>query len=99
MPPQPCRRNSIPMRFTVNSAFPRAIQLLLIFVVRMTCLCLLCDNSQAANQWTDISSAFVQRLTNNGAAAPWPGGCSGVVVNRTNGDVTVKIVGLGLWRS
>jgi hypothetical protein len=37
---------------------------------------------QAADRWTDISSSLLERLTNNGAAA-WPGGCSGVVVNRT----------------
>ena len=53
----------------------------------------------AADGWTDISSSLLTRLTNNGAKAGWPGGCSGVVVNRTNGDVTIKLVGLGLWRS
>jgi hypothetical protein len=41
----------------------------------------------------------MERLTNNGAKPAWPGGCSGVVVNRTNGDVIIKVVGLGLWRS
>jgi hypothetical protein len=56
-------------------------------------------SASAANQWTDISSSLLERLTNNGAKAAWPGGCSGVVVNRTNGDVTIKVVGLGLWRS
>jgi photosystem II stability/assembly factor-like uncharacterized protein len=55
--------------------------------------------AQAADQWTDISSSLLERLTNNGAKAAWPGGCSGVVVNRTNGDVTIKVVGFGLWRS
>lgn len=39
------------------------------------------------------------RLTNNAVKAPWPGGASGVVVNRTNGEVTIKVVGFGLWRS
>lgn len=53
----------------------------------------------AAEHWTDISSKLVERLTNSGAKPAWPGGCSGVVVNRTNGDVTIKVVGLGLWRS
>src|SRR2546430_5673023 len=57
------------------------------------------SSSQAAGSWTDISSSLLQRLTNNGAKAPWPGGCSGVVVNRTNAEVTIKVVGLGLWRS
>jgi photosystem II stability/assembly factor-like uncharacterized protein len=56
-------------------------------------------SAQAADQWTDISSPWLERLTNNGAKPAWPGGCSGVVVNRTNGDVTIKLVGLGLWRS
>src|ERR1043165_6656317 len=54
---------------------------------------------QAADGWLDISSPLIDRLTNNGAKAAWPGGCSGVVANRTNGDVTIKAVGLGLWRS
>jgi hypothetical protein len=54
---------------------------------------------QAAELWTDVSSTLLQRLTNAGTIPAWPGGCSGVVVNRTNGDVTVKVVGLGLWRS
>jgi hypothetical protein len=53
----------------------------------------------AAEAWTDVSSRLVGRLTNNGAKPAWPGGCSGVVVNRTNGEVTIKVVGLGLWRS
>jgi len=53
----------------------------------------------AADNWTDISSPLVERLTKSGAQPAWPGGCSGVVVNRTNGDVTIKVVGLGLWRS
>jgi hypothetical protein len=56
-------------------------------------------SARAAERWTDISSSLMQRLTNNGAKPAWPGGCSGVVVNRTNGDVTIKLVGLGLWRS
>ena len=56
-------------------------------------------SARAAEGWTDISSRLLGRLTNNGARMEWPGGCSGVVVNRTNGDVTIKVVGLGLWRS
>ena len=55
--------------------------------------------ASAAERWTDISSPLLARLTNSGAKADWPGGCSGVVVNRINGDVTIKVVGLGLWRS
>ena len=60
---------------------------------------LFAPSAPAASNWIDISSALVTRLTNNGAKAAYPGGCSGVVVNRTNGDVTIKVVGLGLWRS
>jgi hypothetical protein len=56
-------------------------------------------SAQAADRWTDISSPLLERLTNNGAKPAWPGGCSGAVVNRTNGDVTIKVVGLGLWSS
>ena len=48
----------------------------------------------AADRWTDISSPLLERLTNNAAKPAWPGGCAGVVVNRTNGDVTIKVVGL-----
>src|SRR5262245_30790691 len=55
--------------------------------------------ARAAEQWTAITGALLERLTNSGAKPAWPGGCSGVVVNRTNGDVTIKVVGLGLWRS
>src|SRR5437773_1472983 len=54
---------------------------------------------QAADKWTDISSSLLGRLTNSGAKPAWPGGCSGVVVNRANGEVTIKVVGFGLWRS
>jgi photosystem II stability/assembly factor-like uncharacterized protein len=60
---------------------------------------LLVSRAQAADQWTDISSPLLERLTNSGVKAAWPGGCSGVVVNRTNGEVTIKVVGFGLWRS
>jgi len=55
--------------------------------------------SHAADRWTDISTPLLTRLTNNSVKAAWPGGCSGVVVNRTNGNVTIKVVGFGLWRS
>lgn len=62
-------------------------------------LILVSPRTRAAEEWADISSSLMERLTNNGAKPAWPGGCSGVVVNRTNGDVTIKVVGLGLWRS
>jgi hypothetical protein len=53
----------------------------------------------AAEQWVDISTPLLEKLTNNGVKMEWPGGCSGVVVNRLNGEVVVKVVGQGLWRS
>ena len=69
-------------------------------VLAICCAAVLLSRSgQAADKWADISSSLVERLTNNGAKMAWPGGCSGVVVNRTNGDVTIKVVGLGLWRN
>jgi len=64
------------------------------------CLWMFCGSSAvAADAWADLSGPLLSRLTNGGAKLAWPGGCSGVVVNRTNGDVTIKVVGLGLWRS
>jgi hypothetical protein len=36
-------------------------------------------SAQAADQWTDISSSLLERLTKSGAKPAWPGGCSGVV--------------------
>jgi photosystem II stability/assembly factor-like uncharacterized protein len=60
---------------------------------------LLSFHSQGADRWTDISSTLLKRLTNSGVKAAWPGGCSGVVVDRMSGDVIIKVVGFGLWRS
>ncbi len=54
---------------------------------------------RADDAWTDISTPLLDRLSQDGSRTAWPGGCSGVVVDRTNGDVTIKVVGLGLWRS
>lgn len=53
----------------------------------------------AAEQWVDVSSTFLEKLTNSGAKLAWPGGCSGVIANRLNGDVIIKVVGQGLWRT
>jgi photosystem II stability/assembly factor-like uncharacterized protein len=55
--------------------------------------------SAPAAEWVDVSSSLLTSLTNNTVKAAWPGGCSGVVANRKNGDVTIKVVGFGLWRS
>jgi len=93
-------------RGTENSRMPiRAVSSLTLQVSRRAvglltcCMIALGCAAHAADRWTDASSPLLERLTNNGAKSPWPGGCSGVVVNRTNGDVTIKVVGLGLWRS
>jgi hypothetical protein len=56
-------------------------------------------STQAAETWTDVSSPLLASLTNSGAALAWPGGCSGVVANRLTGEVAIKVVGGGLWRS
>lgn len=53
----------------------------------------------AAEEWVDISTPLLAKMTNNGVKLGWPGGCSGVVANRLNGDIVIKVVGQGLWRS
>jgi len=57
------------------------------------------SSTPAVGAWTDISSPLLERLTNNAPKQAWPGGCSGVVVNRLTSEVTIKVVGSGLWRS
>jgi photosystem II stability/assembly factor-like uncharacterized protein len=52
-----------------------------------------------AETWTSITASLQERATAEDTKEIWPGGCAGVVVNRLNGDVTVKVVGHGLWRS
>jgi hypothetical protein len=53
----------------------------------------------AQDTWTEVTGPLMARLAESGAETAWPGGCSGVVVDRLTGAVTVKVVGLGLWRS
>jgi photosystem II stability/assembly factor-like uncharacterized protein len=84
-------------RLAARSTLPIARFSRLLILCWLAALLQPCAHS--AERWTDISSRLLERLTNNGAKVAWPGGCSGVVVNRTNGDVTIKVVGLGLWRS
>lgn len=55
--------------------------------------------TQAADTWVDISTPLIDKLTAQGEKLAWPGGCSGVVVNRLTGEVVIKVVGGGLWRS
>jgi len=70
-------------------------------IVLFVCLAsfALATGSPAAEAWTDISSRLLERLTNSGVKLAWPGGCSGVVANRLTGNVTIKVVGCGLWHS
>ena len=82
----------------IFSATPQAFRRGVVLII--CCVAVLIGPSgQAADKWTDISSSLLERLTNSGAKPAWPGGCSGVVVNRANGEVTIKVVGFGLWRS
>ena len=48
--------------------------------------------------WTDVSSTQIAALGGLSAQS-YPGGVSGVVVNRLTGDLTAHLVGFGLWRS
>src|SRR5436190_23041514 len=79
---------------TLGSVITRYGVLLVISCVAATLECF----THAADNWTDISSPLIQRLTNNGARPAWPGGWSAVAANRTNGDVTIAVVGLWFWR-
>src|SRR6185369_2472583 len=49
-------------------------------------------------RWTDVSTAQITTLGGM-AAQSYPGGCSGTVVNRLTGDVAIKIIGFGIWKS
>lgn len=60
---------------------------------------LLAAAARAADTWTDISTPLIEGLKGKGEKLAWPGGCSGVVVNRLTGEVVIKVVGGGLWRS
>src|SRR3954471_1127759 len=98
MPCYPARQTSRIQMHTILSTTLQALRHSLTLAI--CCVAVLPSASiQAANSWIDISSPLLDRITNNGAKAAWPGGCSGVVVNRTNADVTIKVVGFGLWRS
>ncbi len=50
-------------------------------------------------KWEDVSSALTDEIFKDGTKPDWPGGCSGVVVDRKTGAVVIKVVGRGLWRS
>ncbi|MBT7971128.1 MAG: hypothetical protein HN570_09030 [Verrucomicrobia bacterium] len=52
-----------------------------------------------ATELTPVTDSLLKRATAQDEKEIWPGGCAGVVTNRLTGDVTVKVVGHGLWRS
>jgi photosystem II stability/assembly factor-like uncharacterized protein len=57
------------------------------------------DAARADEPWTEITAPLMKQIAEAGLEPAWPGGCSGVVVNRLTGDVTVKVVGHGMWYS
>jgi photosystem II stability/assembly factor-like uncharacterized protein len=65
----------------------------------ITGITLLVPASLRAAEWTPITDSLLKRTTAKDPKPIWPGGCAGVVVNRLTGDVTVKVVGHGFWRS
>ena len=83
----------------IFSPAPRALRRGGVFAFAGFVAVLLTPPILAAESWTVISGSLLERATNSGAKPAWPGGCSGVVVNRLNGEVTIKVVGCGLWRS
>lgn len=70
-----------------------------VFFLILAGIIILAPASLRAAEWTPVTGALLEQATAKDAKPIWPGGCSGVVVNRLNGDVTVKVVGHGLWRS
>ncbi|MDQ3003614.1 MAG: hypothetical protein M3Y08_20450 [Fibrobacterota bacterium] len=52
--------------------------------------------SVSAQTWTDITSSVIAAQN---MSPGFPGGCSGVAVNRLTGDVYVQIIGYGIWKS
>jgi hypothetical protein len=90
-------KNSRMLMLTIFSLKPQRSRRHVMLIVCW--LTMLTGSVCAADRWTDISTPLLERLTNSGAKPTWPGGCSGVVANRLNGNVTVKVVGVGLWRS
>ena len=62
-------------------------------------LLFLVGSLRGAEPWVSMSDGLLQQALKQGGNPEWPGGCSGVVVDRSSGTVTVKVVGLGLWQS
>ena len=89
-----CRQFLIVVK-TVAMAAPRSATIFVLFGGVL----LLAANVQAAEMWIDISTSLIEKLKSQGDKLAWPGGCSGVSVDRLTGRVVVKVVGGGLWRS
>jgi len=99
-----CRSQAVAPRPGVEprTAAPRAAEPRLragIIPAAIGAVVLLAATARAADTWTDISTPLIESLKSKGQKLAWPGGCSGVVVNRLTGEVVVKVVGGGLWRS
>lgn len=50
-------------------------------------------------QWVSISDKLLADLKEQGKNPAWPGGATGVAVNRITGEVYVVPTGLGIWKS
>ena len=99
-----CRSQAVAPRPAVEprTAAPRAAEPRLragIIPAAIGAVVLLAATARAADTWTDISTTLIDGLKSKGVKLGWPGGCSGAVVNRLTGDVVIKVVGGGLWRS
>lgn len=57
------------------------------------------QSALAEEKWTEITTKLLEKIKQEGLEPAWPGGCSGVILNRRNGEITVKVVGHGFWRS
>ena len=68
-------------------------------IIGIVCMIAILAFQVSAQTWVDISSTQTQALVQQFGTQAYPGGCSGVCVNRFTGDVVIKIIGWGMWRS
>jgi photosystem II stability/assembly factor-like uncharacterized protein len=52
-----------------------------------------------AGEWVCISDGVLAKIEQEGLKVAWPGKTTGVVCDRTTGEVFLAIPGLGIWRS
>jgi photosystem II stability/assembly factor-like uncharacterized protein len=52
-----------------------------------------------AQEWTNISDKLLADLAEKGQKPAWPGGCTGVAVDRSTGALLLAIPGIGLWQT